>query len=67
MCVFKMVAQRGCGISILGDIKKPYGHAPGQLAVGGSASMAGLEQMTSCGPFQPQPLCNPVKTKHLIY
>ena len=53
------VAQRGCGVSLLGDIQKPSGHGPGQLALGGPA-WAGvlLDQMTSRGPSQPPPLCN---------
>ena len=29
------VAQRGCGISILGDIQEPSGHGYGQVALGG--------------------------------
>lgn len=31
------VAQRGCRISILGDIQKPPGHGPGQPALGDRA------------------------------
>ena len=27
--------DRGCGVSILGDIQKPSGRGPGHLAVGG--------------------------------
>jgi len=31
------VAQRGCGVSHSGDIKKPSGHGPGQPALGDPA------------------------------
>jgi len=31
------VAQRDCGVSFLRDTKKPSGHSPGKLAVGGPA------------------------------
>ncbi|CAN0060768.1 unnamed protein product, partial [Bubo scandiacus] len=31
------VAKRGGGISLVGNIKKPSGHGPGQLALGGPA------------------------------
>ena len=31
------LAQRGCVVSTLGDIQKPSGHGPGQLALGGPA------------------------------
>ena len=31
------VAQGGCGVFILGDIQKPPGHSPEQLALGGRA------------------------------
>ena len=51
-------AQGGCGISTHGDIQKPSGHGPGQLAQGGPAWAEGLDQMTSRGPFQPQPFCD---------
>jgi len=29
------VAQRGCGVSHLGDVQKPSGHGPGQSALDG--------------------------------
>jgi len=29
------VIQKGCGVSFLRDIQKPYGHSPEQPAVGG--------------------------------
>ncbi|KAK4831197.1 hypothetical protein QYF61_015929 [Mycteria americana] len=41
------VAQRGCGISILGDIQSPAGHGPEQPAVADPALDRGLDQMTS--------------------
>lgn len=31
------LAQRCCGVSILGDIQKTFGDGPGQPALGGSA------------------------------
>jgi len=31
------IAQRGCGVSCLGDIQKPSGHCPGQSHLGGPA------------------------------
>jgi len=33
----EQVSQRRCGVSVLGDIKKPYGYGPGQPALGGPA------------------------------
>ena len=45
------VAQRACGVSILEDIQKPSADGPGQLALGGPAWAAGLDQMASRGPF----------------
>ena len=50
------VTQGGCRVSIHGDIQKPSGHGPGQLPQGVSAWAAGLDQITSRGVFQPQPL-----------
>ena len=32
-CTLEQVAARGCGVSVLGDIKNPTGHGPGQPAV----------------------------------
>lgn len=46
------VAQRCCGISISGDIKKLFGCPGDQLWV------ILLEQMTLTGPFPPQPTCD---------
>ncbi len=47
------VAQRGGGVSILGDSQAPPTH-PGQPAPGGPAWAGGLDQMTFKGPFQHQ-------------
>ena len=33
----EQIAEGGCGVSICGDIQKPTGHSPGQLALGGPA------------------------------
>lgn len=33
----EQVAQRGCGVSILGDSQEPCGRVSGQLALGGPA------------------------------
>lgn len=37
------VAQRGCGVSILGDNQSPTGHHPGQPAVAVPALSRGLD------------------------
>lgn len=55
------VAQRGI-VSLLWDIQKPSGRSPGQLAVGDHAWAGELNQMTSRSSFQPQPVCDSVKT-----
>lgn len=47
------VAQGDCGASILGHTQKLSGHGPRQLAVGGPVWVAGLEELTSRGHFQP--------------
>ena len=44
------VAQRGCGVSILGDIQKSSGHSPRKSSLGGPAGAGGLDQRTSRGP-----------------
>jgi len=49
------VAQKGCGVPMLGDIQKPSRHGPEQLAIDGLALAEGLDKMTSGHPFQPQP------------
>ena len=36
------VAQGGCGVSFLGDVQKPFGHGPGQVAVGGPVCVSGV-------------------------
>lgn len=53
-------AQRGCTVSILGDIQRLSGCGPGELAVGGPVWAGNLDQMTSRGHFQPQPWYNSV-------
>lgn len=52
-----LVATRGCEVSILGDIKNPTEHSPGQPALVSPAlsRRAGLD----CA-FQPQLLCHPM-------
>jgi len=42
------------------DIQKTCRHGPGLLALGVPAWAGGLYQVTSRGPFQPQPLCDSV-------
>jgi len=53
------VAQRGCGVSMLGDTQK----LSGCTVLGSCLQVAlleqrGLDQMASRGPFPPQPFCN---------
>ena len=45
---------------ILEDIQNLSGHGPGQLALGSPAWAGRLDQMTSRGPFPPQPFCDSV-------
>jgi len=52
------VAQRGGGVSILGDIQKLPGDGPGQWAVAGPAWAEGMDKMPSRGPFETHPLCD---------
>ena len=51
--VLAQVAQGSGGVSILGGIKKPSGHGPGQPALGGPARAGGLDQLAFRGPFPP--------------
>lgn len=53
-------AQKGCGISALGDIQKPAEHDSGQLALGGWDGAGGLDHLTSRAQFQPQSFCSSV-------
>lgn len=53
-------AHRGCGGSLLGQLQKLPGCGLEDPAVGGSAWAGRLDQMTSRGPFQPQPFCDSV-------
>lgn len=48
------------GVNILGNIQKPSGYSLGQLTVFGSGWAWWLDQMTSRGPFQPQPYSDSV-------
>lgn len=50
-----LLVQKGCGVSILGDIQKPFGHGSGQ-----PAWEEGLYQLTSRGSFKPQWYCGSV-------
>lgn len=50
----------GCGISYLGGIQRLSGHSPGQLAPSDPTQAEGLDQVTSRGPFQPQPVCDSI-------
>lgn len=36
----------------------PSGHGSGQLALGGPTGAVGLDNMTSRGPFQAEPVCD---------
>lgn len=51
--------------SILGDTQKLFGHSPGPLALGGPAWGGRLDQTTSAGHFQLQPICDSVRD--LVY
>ena len=48
------VAQRGCGVSILEDIKNLVGRGPGQPVLADSTWAEALNWMISGSPFQPQ-------------
>ena len=48
-----LAVQRGCEVSLLGDIQKLSG-------LGNPALGRGLDNMTSRGPFQPWPFCDSV-------
>lgn len=50
----KEVAQRGCGISILGGIQNLTGHYPRPLAPADCAWAGGLDKTISMGAFPPQ-------------
>lgn len=50
----KVVAQRGCGISILGGIQNLTGHYPRPLAPADCAWPGGLEKTNSMGAFPSQ-------------
>ncbi|KAK4828652.1 hypothetical protein QYF61_000300 [Mycteria americana] len=59
------VALRGGGVSLLGEIQKPFGHGPG-LQVALLEWGGGLDKVTSRGPFQPQPFCDPTPPGYCI-
>lgn len=45
-------------ISILGSVKKLFGHKPGQLALGGPDRTGEVDLMTFRGHFPPQLFCD---------
>lgn len=49
--VMEQVAKRGRGVFLLGDFQKASEYGPRQRALGGPASVGGLDQMTSKSPF----------------
>lgn len=56
----ELVAPGSCEVSILGDVKNPTEHNPGQPALVGLLSAGGLDWAVSRDVFQPQLLCHPV-------
>lgn len=48
--------QRGCVVFLIRDTQKLSGHSAQHPTLRGSASPGALDQMTSCGAFQPQVL-----------
>lgn len=61
------VDQGGCGVFILGDIKKTSWYVPQQPALGGPAWEGGLENVTSRSPFQSQPFHGSVILQQIFY
>lgn len=53
------VTQSGCGVSNLGNLKSHQDMVLGSWRW--HCSSRGLDQVTSRGPFQPQPFCDPVQ------
>lgn len=51
MTVLVQVAQRGYGVSSLGNIQNPCGHGAGQSTLRGPSLLEMLEQMNSRGPL----------------
>lgn len=51
------VAQRGCGVSILGGSQKPPGYSPEQPGLRWFSLSRGLDKVASEGPFQLQQFC----------
>jgi len=59
------VAQGADGVSILGEVQKPSGHGHEQLDLSSPAWAEELDQISSRGPFQPQPFVDSVKADML--
>ena len=57
----EQAAQRGCGVSLSGDIQDLSGQGPVQPAVGDPASAGGVDWTIPRGPFQPRTFCDSVK------
>jgi len=53
----EQVSQRGCEVSIHGDVQNPKGNDPGQP---GLCWSRGWYWLTSRGALQPQPSCDPL-------
>lgn len=56
--VLAQVAQRCCGVSVIGGIKKLSGYVLGQRVAGIPAWARVLDQTASTGSFKPQPFCD---------
>lgn len=52
----QQVAQRACGVSVLGDIENVTGHSPDQTTSVGATVGRELDQTDDL--FQPQPFCD---------
>lgn len=57
----EQVAQRHCGVSILGEVQNSTAHGPGQPALGDPALSSRLNCTVLRGPIQPRLFCDPVK------
>lgn len=56
----KVVAQRGYGVAILGNIQILTGHCPRPLALADPTSAGGSDKMIFKGASPPQQLCDSV-------